>query len=84
MWEWTGKGVTLGCSWMADWKEREMGLGVLAGTHLKMEDRCIRLPETWKNKGLSLPQIQVDAEFLNSFLGSHTEMNMLDVISCKC
>lgn len=61
-----------------------MGLGVLAGIHLKMEDRCIQLPETWKNKGQSLPKIQVNAEFLNSFLGSHTDMNMLDVISYRC
>lgn len=34
--------------------KREMGLGVFTGTHLKMEDRCIRLPETWKNKAQRL------------------------------
>lgn len=42
------------------------------GTHLK-KDRCVRLPETWKNQ--SLPK---------SFLESHTEMNMLGMMSCKC
>lgn len=28
--------------------------------------------------------MQVDAELLNSFLGSHTDTNMLDVISYRC
>lgn len=64
--------------------KREIGLGVLTGTRLKMEDRCIRLPETWKNKVQRLFKIQVDDKFQNSFLGSHTKINMLDMISCKC
>lgn len=65
-------------------REREIGLAVLSRARLKMEDRCTRLPETWKNKSQNLSKIQVDAKFLISFLGSHTEMSMMDVISCKC